>query len=156
MWRSFLDSSNNVDNTAAAGGAELNNTRLQCEESVVFATTNIGTRVKMGSALTHNDFSGVDNLSTETLHTQTLGITVTTVASTGRTFFMSHDSLPCRNIGYLDRGQLGTMSLTAAVAGLVLELENVNFHTAMMIHDFGGNGDFRQCCSICGDLGSVN
>jgi hypothetical protein len=140
-----LGSSNNVDNTAAAGSAEFHNTGLQCKESVVFASTNIGARVKVGSALANNDFTGIDGLTTETLYAKTLGITVATVARAGRTFFMSHDSLPCRNIGYLDRGQLGTMSLTATVTGLVLVLENVDFLATTVIDDLGGDGYFGKC-----------
>jgi hypothetical protein len=43
-------------------------------------------------------------LATKALHAKALGITVATVTGAGRTFFMCHGSLPCRNVGDLDRG----------------------------------------------------
>jgi hypothetical protein len=48
-----------VDDLAAALVSEVNRARSKCEKSVVFAATNVCTGVKVGAALTNQDFSGV-------------------------------------------------------------------------------------------------
>jgi len=63
-----LHSKNNVDDSATAGSAELNNSWGQCEQGVVLAASNIISWVKVGSTLANNDFACVDFLATETLH----------------------------------------------------------------------------------------
>jgi hypothetical protein len=99
-----LFSSKNIDNAASAGGAEFDDTLSQCKQGVILAATDVLTGVEVCSTLANNDLACIDFLATKALHAQALGITVATVTGAGRTFFMCHGSLPCRNVGDLDRG----------------------------------------------------
>jgi hypothetical protein len=53
----YLGSCHDVYNAASTLGSELNGSGGKCKQSVVFATANVGTGVKVGSALTHDDFA---------------------------------------------------------------------------------------------------
>jgi hypothetical protein len=153
---SELHSKDNVDNSATASGTELNNSGGQCEQGVVLAASNVVSGVKVGSTLANDDFAGINFLATETLHAKALGITVASVTGAGCTLLMCHGSLPCRNVGDLNLGQFRAMALTTTVAGLVLELKNVNLHTAMMVNDLGGYGDLGKGCNVSGDFAVFN
>ena len=131
-------------------------TRLKCKECVVFATTNVCTGVEVGPALANNDFAGIDFLAAEALHAEALGVAVATVSGAGCTFLMCHGSLPCRNIGDLHLGQFRAMALATTVAGLVLELQNINFHTAMMVDDLSCDLDLGKCRRITGHFAVFN
>jgi hypothetical protein len=141
-----LRSKDNVDNSAATGSSELNDTLAQCKKGVVLASSHVVAGVKVGSALTDNYFPSVDFLSAETLHAEALRVTVASVPGAGCTFLMCHGSLPCRNVGDLNRGQLRAMALTTTVTDLIFVLQNVNFDSAMMIKDLSGHLDLGECC----------
>ena len=79
---------------AAPLGAELDRTGREREQRVVAAPADTQTRVEVGAALTNNDLASVDKLTAETLHAETLGVGVTTVARGRRAFFMCHACLP--------------------------------------------------------------
>jgi hypothetical protein len=141
---SELNSQNDVDNSATAGGAKLNYTWGQCEQGVILAAPNVVSGVKVGSTLANNNFARINFLATETLHAEALGITVASVTGAGCTLLMCHGSLPCRNVGDLNLGQFRAMALTTTVAGLVLELKNVDLYTAMMVNDLSGYRDLGK------------
>src|SRR4051794_40355867 len=52
-----------VDDPAAAAGAELDGTGHQGEQRVVATATYAGTRVEVGAALPHDDLAGADDLA---------------------------------------------------------------------------------------------
>jgi hypothetical protein len=153
---SELHSKDNVDNSATAGGAELNNSGGQCEQGVILAASNVVSGVKVGSTLANDYFAGINFLTTETLYAEALGITVASVTGAGCTLLMCHGSLPCRNVGDLNLGQFRAMALTTTVAGFVLELKNVNFHAAMMVNDLRGYRDLGKCCYVSGYFAVFN
>jgi hypothetical protein len=62
------------DYFAAAFGAKLHFACCEGKQGVVVATSHIVTGVKVGSALTHDDFAGLDDLTAEALHSQVLGL----------------------------------------------------------------------------------
>ena len=78
------------DYFAAAFGAKLYFACCEGEQGVIVTAPHVVTGVKVGSALTHDDFAGFDDLTAEALHSQVLGVGVATVASLGRTFFVCH------------------------------------------------------------------
>jgi hypothetical protein len=153
---SELHSKDNVDNSATACGAKLNNSGGQCEQCVVLATSNVVSGVKVGSTLAYDDFACINFLTAETLYAKALGITVASVTGAGCTLLMCHGSLPCRNVGDLNLGQFRAMALTTTVAGLVLELKNVDLHAAMMVNDLRGYRDLGKGCNVTGDFAIFN
>eukprot|EP01022_Parablepharisma_sp_SALTPOND_P018533 TRINITY_DN30366_c0_g1_i1.p1 TRINITY_DN30366_c0_g1~~TRINITY_DN30366_c0_g1_i1.p1 ORF type:complete len:133 (+),score=10.40 TRINITY_DN30366_c0_g1_i1:220-618(+) len=96
-WGSGLDWSlhrGHVDNSTTATGTKLDVAVAQGEQGIVTTTADPVTRVEVGAALTNNDLASVDKLTAETLHAETLGVGVTTVARGRRAFFMCHVCLP--------------------------------------------------------------
>jgi len=67
-------SADNIDDATTTTGTELNCTRGQGEERVVLAAADIVTGVEVSATLTNDDLAGVHLLTTEALHTETLGI----------------------------------------------------------------------------------
>ena len=65
---------NHVDDAATTASAELNSTWSKCEQRVVLTAANILTWVEVGATLTHDDFTGVDELTAEALYAKTLSI----------------------------------------------------------------------------------
>ena len=63
------------------------NERKQC---VILAQTDIFAGFHARAVLANQDGTGADKLSVETFHTQTLGITVASVAGRAAAFFVSH------------------------------------------------------------------
>ena len=61
-----------------------------CEQGIIGAKTYVLTRVELCSMLTYEDFSGLYQLATKALHTQSLGIGVATIAGASATFLMCH------------------------------------------------------------------
>jgi hypothetical protein len=72
--------------------AEFNGALSQGEEGVVATATHVVTGVEVGAALTHEDLASVDQLTTEALNTQTLGVTVATVSGARSTLFVGHET----------------------------------------------------------------
>lgn len=88
-WGSGLDWSlhrGHVDNSTTATGTKLDVAVAQGEQGIVATTADPVTRVEVGAALTNNDLASVDKLTAETLHAETLGVGVTTVARGRRAF----------------------------------------------------------------------
>ncbi|OEI69093.1 hypothetical protein Cus16_0923 [Curtobacterium sp. ER1/6] len=83
-----------VDDLAAALGAELDRTGREGEQRVVATATDVGARVEVGATLAEDDLTGVDDLTTEALHAEALCVRVTTVASGARTLLVCHLLLP--------------------------------------------------------------
>jgi hypothetical protein len=65
---------NHVDDATAAVGTEFDGAWCQGEERVVLATADIVARVEVSATLTHDDLTGVNLLTTETLYAQALCI----------------------------------------------------------------------------------
>jgi hypothetical protein len=134
-----LETWEDVDNTTTAVDAEFNGASCECEQGVILAATDIVTWVEVRAALANNDFACVDQLATETLHTKALGIGVATVAGAGSTFLMCHvrGLLSCGDRRDLDRRKFRTVTLTTAVAGLVLVTKDVDLWTTVVVNEFG-------------------
>ena len=62
----------------------------QSEQGVVLADANIGTGVKLGAALAHDDGACSDVFTSESLDAQHFGVGVTTVARRAAAFFLCH------------------------------------------------------------------
>jgi hypothetical protein len=63
-----------LNHPAATLVTELDSSSSEREQRVVVSATDVRPRVEVGAALTDDDFSGLDNLATETLHAQVLGV----------------------------------------------------------------------------------
>ena len=125
-----------VDDLAAALGAELDRAGDEREQRVVAATADALAGVEVRAALADDDLAGVDDLAAEALDAEALGVGVATVAGRGRALLVCHVSaclllslLGSRGRsgvdgGDLDLGQVLTVTLTLLVAGLVLELHD--------------------------------
>src|SRR5690349_15512514 len=83
-----------VDDLAAAPLAELDGTGGQREQRVVLATSDVGAGVEVGAALTHDDLTGVDQLATEPLDAEPLGVGVAAVLGGGCALLVCHQSVP--------------------------------------------------------------
>jgi hypothetical protein len=77
-----LSALNDVDDLAATLCTELHRACYEGEESVIAATADASTGVKVSSTLADNDFAGLDDLATIALDAQVLGVRVASV--TGR------------------------------------------------------------------------
>ncbi len=137
---------------------ELDSACCKSKQSVVLTAANIVARVEVGAALTHDDFSRVNFLTTETLHAKALRVGVATVTGTGYALFGCHFSslLPSRNVGDLDRGELLTVALAAAVAGLVLVLQDIDLWSALVLDDLGRNLHIGKSCRVGGHRSAIN
>jgi hypothetical protein len=69
-----LSNRNDVDNATTASNTELHGACSQCEECVIATAANMVTRVEVRSTLAHDDFTGIHQLPTKTLHTESLRI----------------------------------------------------------------------------------
>src|SRR5690606_8544953 len=73
----LLSGCDDVDDLAAALGAELDGARLESEQRVVAATADARAGVEVGAALTDEDLAGADGLTAEALHAESLCVGVT-------------------------------------------------------------------------------
>jgi hypothetical protein len=69
-----LSNRNDVDDATTASNTELHGACSECEECVIAAAANVITGVEVRSALAHDDFTGVHQLSAKSLHTESLRI----------------------------------------------------------------------------------
>lgn len=76
---------------AAGALREFHGALAQCEQGVVFATTDVLAGMEVGATLANNDVAGDDVLTTEALHAKSLGMRVAAVTGGAKTFFMSHE-----------------------------------------------------------------
>lgn len=105
-WGSGL--SDDVDDLAAATRTELNVAGGGGEQGVVITATHVIAGVEVGAALADDDLTGVDELTTETLHTEALRVGVTAVAGGTQTLLVCHVrllSLELRTDSHLARSQ---------------------------------------------------
>jgi len=75
---------------AATLDAEVHLACGQREEGVVATTTHVVAGVEVGAVLANDDLARTDDLPAETLHTEALGIGITTVSRRGRAFLVCH------------------------------------------------------------------
>jgi hypothetical protein len=84
----------NVNDFAATAGAELHGSGLQRKQSVIATAPNVNAGVEVGTALADDDLASLDNLPTETLDTQHLGIGITAVPGGTSALLMCHLGSP--------------------------------------------------------------
>ena len=87
-----LGGRDDVDDPAAAAGAELDGAGDEREQRVVAAAADAVAGVEVGAALADDDLAGVDQLAAEALDAEALRVGVTTVAG-ART---RPSCVPCR------------------------------------------------------------
>ncbi len=61
-----------------------------CEQGVIATNTNIGTGMKVGPALAHENVAGFHLLTTKAFHTQSFRFLIATVTSTAACLLMCH------------------------------------------------------------------
>src|SRR3954447_12987618 len=79
-----------ADRLAAAPVTEEHVALGQREQRVVATAADEIARVELRAPLAQDDLAGVDQLTAEPLHTETLSVGVAAVAGAGRTLFVSH------------------------------------------------------------------
>ena len=87
-----LGGRDDVDDAAAAPGAELDRAGDEREQRVVAAAADVVTGVEVGAALADDDLAGVDDLAAEALDAEALRVGVATVAGGGRALLVCHGS----------------------------------------------------------------
>src|ERR1044071_2755883 len=87
---SSLPRRDDVDDATTPPGAELHVARDQREQGVVTAAADAAARVEVGAALAHDDLAGVDQLTTEALHAEALGVRVAAVLGGRRALLVCH------------------------------------------------------------------
>jgi hypothetical protein len=71
----FVDElGDDLNDAAATLVTEFNGSRCQSEQGVVVAAAHVVTGVKVGSALTNDDFASLHHLTAEALHAEVLGV----------------------------------------------------------------------------------
>src|SRR6218665_3447326 len=88
---SDLGRHDDVDDLAATARPEGLGARGEGEQGVVAATADVHTGVEVRAALADEDLAGLDDLATEALHAQALGVGVATVARGARALLVCHD-----------------------------------------------------------------
>src|SRR4051794_22334047 len=88
---SDLSGHHDVDDLAATARAERDGTRGQGEQRVVPTAADVHAGVEVRAALAHDDLAGLDDLATEALDAQALGVGVATVARGARALLVCHD-----------------------------------------------------------------
>ena len=135
----------------------VHRTRRQREQGVVAAAADVVAGVEVRAALADDDLAGVDLLAAEPLDAQPLAVGVAPVP--GRSWRPScvpsalPTSLPLVDAGDPDPGQLLPVTLPLAVAGLVLELEDLDLRALGRLDDLGGDRDRGQRLGVAGDVG---
>ena len=66
--------SDDVDDAAPAAGAELHRAVLEREQGVILAAAHVEAGVEVRATLANDDLAGVDQLATEALHAEALGV----------------------------------------------------------------------------------
>lgn len=64
------------------------------KQGVISASTNVGSRMNLGTNLSNQDTPGRDTLSTKPFYSPSLPCTIATISGTAARLFMRHDSLP--------------------------------------------------------------
>jgi len=146
----YLETWEDVDYATTAVNTIFNSASSQRKQGVILTASDVVTGMEVGTALANNDFTGVDKLTTESLYTKTLRVGVATVTGARRTFLMCHvrGLLSCGDRRDLDRRKFRTVTLTTAVAGLVLVTKDVNLWTTVMIYEFAFDARLCKHCSI--------
>ena len=87
----MLNASGRDDGNLAVNLVERNFAAFEGEEGVIATDANIFTRVKTGSALSHDDIAGDHGFATVFLDPEHLRIAVSSVFGGSLSFFMCHD-----------------------------------------------------------------
>jgi hypothetical protein len=111
----------------------------QGEQRVIAAAAHPIARVEMSTALPDDDFASIDQLAAEPLDSEPLSVGVPTITRRRRAFLVCHILASALDISDLDRGVPLAMTLTLAVAGLVLELQDADLRTLCFTQHFGGH-----------------
>lgn len=123
----------------------------QGEEGVVFADTNVLTRMELSSTLTHEDIAGQNDFATELLHAKSLGMRLATVFGTTYAFLVSHSGVFRLGLllnGFdLDLAELLTVTVLLLVALAALLFENDHF-VALQVRKYF-EGDFSPTYVRC-------
>ena len=115
----------------------------QSKQRVILTHADIGTGVKLGAALAHNDGSGADKLSTESLYTEHFGLGIAPVSRRAAAFFLCHDLAPAltSNVADLQFSELLTVTLAFLIVLAAAHLEDVHLVVLTVCH----NGGFYGC-----------
>src|SRR4051812_14935229 len=126
------------DDSAAAQMPELDGACGSREQRVVAAAADVEARVEVGAALANEDLAGLDDLATETLHTESLRVGVTPVAGGRCALLVCHRGLlPGLDAGDPQRAEPLPVTLPLVVAGLVAELVNDDLGALAVLDDLG-------------------
>src|SRR6478609_3709795 len=88
---SDLGRHDDVDDLAATARPEGHGTGGEGEQRVVAATADVDAGVEVRAALADDDLAGLDDLATEALDAQALGVRVAAVARGARALLVCHD-----------------------------------------------------------------
>jgi hypothetical protein len=113
--------------------------RHQGEQGVVTAAAYAIAWVEVGAALPDDDFASIDQLAAKPLDSESLSVGVPTVTRRRRALLVCHILASALDVSDLDRGVPLAMTLTLAVAGLVLELQDADLRTLCFTQHFGGH-----------------
>jgi hypothetical protein len=75
--------------------AELDSSIAESEKGVITTAADVDAGTETGAALTDDDGTGSDALTTESLDSEKLRFTVAAVTAAGLTFLMCHDKNSC-------------------------------------------------------------
>src|SRR4051812_10113270 len=126
------------DDSAAAQMPELDGACGSREQRVVAAAADVEARVEVRAALANEDLAGLDDLATETLHTESLRVGVTPVAGGRCALLVCHrELLPGLDAGDPQRAEPLPVTLPLVVAGLVAELVNDDLRALAVLDDLG-------------------
>ncbi len=119
-------------------------------QRVVLAQTDIDAGMELGATLANNDATGVDQLTTEDLHTEHFGLGIAPVSRRAAAFFLCHDSFPLSGDRTNEQFcELLAMSLTFLIVLATAHFENADLVVLAVCHDRD-----THCCA--GHQGSTN
>ncbi len=108
---------------------KIDNSRYLGKQCIVTANTHIFARLKLGSPLSHNNGSAMNQLPGKTLHSKPLSIAISSVPGTSDTLFMCHTCLLTYHTDffYANCRVLLAMSTCAAILLFLFIFENKDF-----------------------------
>src|SRR6478672_1002150 len=114
----------------------------QGEQRVVLAHADVGAGVELGAALAHDDGTGADEFTAESLHAEHLGLGIPPVSRRAAAFFLCHfnRSSLARNRADLQFGELLAMALALLIVLATAHLEDANLVVLAVSHHSGYHG----------------
>jgi len=82
--------SDDVDQSSSFAVSKLNDTITGGEKGVIFADSDVASRVELRATLTNDNASGVDDLTCENLYSKPLSIGIAPVLCRAATFSLRH------------------------------------------------------------------